>query len=539
MIKLMLQLYRQSWYLVALAMLGGIVSGSSGAALVAMIGQAIERRDATLATALAFGGMCLLHLMSKVASELALLRVSQDMILKLRISLSQKVLSTPLKKLQSYGPARLLAILTDDLSTFASCSQMLPVLFGNAVVLLACLAYLAWISMGIFLVLVVLLVAGGVLFVVAQRKPALQFVRVREQTDVLFRDYRNLLEGTKELQLDPKRARHFVNEVLQPGAARLRNGLIAGGSGYTWIGNLGSLQFFIALGVVVFGIPHWVPSSAPALPMAALMLLYMVEPVSSLLTAMPTLQRASIALNNAQALDGSLDGPHELVSDAGASTFDGNVGGLMLHDVRYVHHDGDRDFSVGPINISIPLGKITYIAGPNGSGKTTLALLLLGLYAAEEGHIELNGAAVTPANLLAYRSQFAAVFADFHLFEQLLSPIDEDAAVRTQRYLERLEIAHKVKVKDGRFSTLALSTGQRKRLALLVAYLEDRPIYLFDEWASDQDPVFKRLFYTELLPDLRSRGKTVIVITHDDQYFDQADQLLYFVDGNLRIKEIS
>ena len=165
---------------------------------------------------------------------------------------------------------------------------------------------------------------------------------------------------------------------------------------------------------------------------------------------------------------------------------------------------------------------------------TTFAMLLLGLYEPEKGHVRLNGAAVDETNLHAYRQQFSAVFADFHLFEQLLTAGDGESQIRANHYLNVLQMQHKVKVENGRFSTINLSTGQRKRLALVSAYLEDRPIYLFDEWAADQDPVFKRVFDTELLPDLKARGKTVIVITHDDAYFSCADRIIKVEDGKIR-----
>ena len=107
--------------------------------------------------------------------------------------------------------------------------------------------------------------------------------------------------------------------------------------------------------------------------------------------------------------------------------------------------------------------------------------------------------------------------------------IPEDA----NKYLQRLEIAHKVSVKDGSFTTTDLSTGQRKRLALVNAWLEERPVLVFDEWAADQDPTFRRIFYTELLPDLKRLGKTIIVISHDDRYFDMADQLVRMESGRV------
>lgn len=193
----------------------------------------------------------------------------------------------------------------------------------------------------------------------------------------------------------------------------------------------------------------------------------------------------------------------------------------------------DCPFTLGPIELSIQAGETVFIVGGNGSGKSTLAMLLLGLYEPEHGSIELNGIPVDFSSLPHYRQHFSAVFADFHLFDEILCG-DQDAVVeQATAYLSRLRIADKVKVESGRFSTTSLSLGQRKRMALVSSYLEDRPIYLFDEWAADQDPVFKRVFYQELLPELKARGKTVFVISHDDAYFDCADRLVRLNHGTL------
>jgi putative ATP-binding cassette transporter len=148
----------------------------------------------------------------------------------------------------------------------------------------------------------------------------------------------------------------------------------------------------------------------------------------------------------------------------------------------------------------------------------------------------LNGVEVDDDNREQYRQHFAAVFADFHLFEHLLGddgPGAEQRTAEATRYVKALGLGHKVSIIDDRFSTVDLSTGQRKRLALVSAYLDDKPFYLFDEWAADQDPTFKRVFYMELLPELKARGKTVIVITHDDAYFQQADRVLKVENGRL------
>lgn len=164
--------------------------------------------------------------------------------------------------------------------------------------------------------------------------------------------------------------------------------------------------------------------------------------------------------------------------------------------------------------------------GGNGSGKSTLAKLITGLYIPQSGELCLEGEAIVDSNREAYRQLFSAVFSDFYLFERLVSAEALTLDAQAQAYLEKLQLEKKVSVKDGQLSTTALSQGQRKRLALLAAYLEDRSIYLFDEWAADQDPIFREIFYTQLLSELKQRGKTVLVISHDDHYFHLADRIL-------------
>jgi putative ATP-binding cassette transporter len=201
----------------------------------------------------------------------------------------------------------------------------------------------------------------------------------------------------------------------------------------------------------------------------------------------------------------------------------------------YYRENDDRPFTLGPIDLRLAPGELVFLVGGNGSGKTTLAKLLTGLYRPEAGEVRVDGAPVTDAGREHYRQLFSVVFSDFHLFESLLGVDGSDAGVvrEVERSLARLQLDRKVRIQDGMLSTTSLSTGQRKRLALLAAYLEDRPIYVFDEWAADQDPVFKEVFYRELLPELKRRGKAVLVISHDDRYFSLADRILRLESGRL------
>src|SRR5580698_1368962 len=144
--------------------------------------------------------------------------------------------------------------------------------------------------------------------------------------------------------------------------------------------------------------------------------------------------------------------------------------------------------------------------------------------------MQIDGRDVTPDVAQAYRNLFSALFSDYHLFHKLygltVPPPEETASL-----LRLLEIDDKVRLEDGRFSTLDLSGGQRKRLALFVCLLEHKPVYVFDEFAADQDPTFRRKFYEELLPRLKGQGATIIAVTHDDQYFDHCDRRVHMVEG--------
>jgi len=192
----------------------------------------------------------------------------------------------------------------------------------------------------------------------------------------------------------------------------------------------------------------------------------------------------------------------------------------------YRRENEEAEFSLGPIDLSIRSGELVFITGGNGSGKTTLAKLLVGLYIPQQGEIRLDGQPITDERRDDYRQLFSVVFSDFYLFENLLGLSDFNIDTRAQDYLVKLELDRSVEIKDRTLSTLDLSQGQRKRLALLTAYLEDRPIYLFDEWAADQDPQFKEIFYFELLGRLKAAGKTAIVISHDDRYYHVADRVI-------------
>jgi putative ATP-binding cassette transporter len=246
---------------------------------------------------------------------------------------------------------------------------------------------------------------------------------------------------------------------------------------------------------------------------------------------LPMLGRAKVALQKVESLGLSLADIAVAEESVAAAVTQPSWKSLELLGVTHAYHREKESstFLLGPINLTIHSGEIIFLIGGNGSGKTTLVKLLTGLYRPEEGAILLDGKVVDEEHYDDYQQNFSVVFSDFYLFEKIPG--------LTSAELEAQHLNHKVKIKDGVLSTIALSQGERKRLALLAAYLENRPFYVFDEWASDQDPLFKGIFYEEILAELKARGKTVLVVSHDDRYFHLADRLVKLDYGEIDLDQ--
>jgi len=357
----------------------------------------------------------------------------------------------------------------------------------------------------------------------------------REAADALYNHFRALTEGIKELKLHGERREAFLSQSMQASAESLRRNNIAGMTVFTLASTWGQLLIFVVIGVLLFAMPLLTGAGSRTLIGYTLVILYMMTPLQVIMNALPTLGRANIALKKVEDLGLALDS----YSSEGEALAPTNAQPawetIELRGVTHTYHreSEDSDFILGPIDLVIRRGELMFLVGGNGSGKTTLAKLLMGLYVPESGEIRVDGQLVTDKTREEYRRLFSAVFADFFLFESLLGLKTPQLDNRAEEYLDRLQLSRKVTIKEGVFSTTDLSQGQRKRLALLTAYLEDRPIYLFDEWAADQDAYFKEIFYLQLLPELKSRGKTAIVISHDDRYYYAGDRLIKLEEGKL------
>jgi putative ATP-binding cassette transporter len=394
---------------------------------------------------------------------------------------------------------------------------------------------MSWLKWQLFLAMLGLIALGISTYQLAVRRAAPYFRRARASENDLQKHYQGLLHGMKELKLHQRRREDFLTKVLSGAAGLFRTEVIFGMRIYSVATSWGQLLVFVIIGISVFGLRGTLAAGDGVLTGFIMALLYLMSPLQVVMNAAPGLARARTAIKNIEDLGLKLT-QAAVAEESGIADSSSRILPVRveLTGVTYTYktEDSADAFTLGPIDLSLEPGELLFITGGNGSGKTTLAKLLVGLYIADQGMIYCNGKLITDQNRDSYRQLFSAVFSDFFLFESLLgfergAQLDDEA----RKYLSRLRLEHKVRVHDGSFSTVDLSQGQRKRLALLICCLEDRPLLFFDEWAADQDPAFKDIFYFSVLPELKAQGKTVVVISHDDRYYRVADRLVHLEAG--------
>lgn len=544
--KLFIFLLRTYRWLVFAVLIISLLSGVVNTALLGLINQQLTTRVTLTANFTGyFVGLVLLTIALDLLAKNLLSSLTGWTSYHLRMNLSRQILATPLVRLETLGTPRLLAILTDDIRSIAHLLASLPALAIGLVTVFGAIVYLGWLSPIALAVLIGLAVPTILLHRLLLRKAHAFSRQGLSERDGIFHLYRALVEGVKELQLHGPRRQAFLQDVLEPTAANVKK---SGMAARRWhhLANTWSQSAYFVFVIAILLLSRWQALSVEVMTGYALIVLYLKGSVMAVLQGIPLWTEANIAIQRIEE-DGFIPFFSGIKSEKGflpsiqpTPPTSAQIT-LTLKDVTYHYQQAldEAGFTLGPLHLTLQAGELVFIRGDNGSGKTTLVKLLTGLYRPDSGHIYWNGAPVCAENLEAYRQNFTTIFAEPFLFEQLLGIEQLDLDQQAQRYLADLQLEHKVRVMDGHLSTLNLSHGQRKRLALLTAYLEDRPIYLFDEWAANQDPAFKELFYRELLPELADRGKLVIAITHDDRYFALADRVLRLEAGRVVEETVS
>jgi len=506
-----------------------LLSGACNAGLIALVNVTLTNPAASLATLVwAFAALGAGKLATNFASQFAVVRYSQRATAEMRRDLIRKILAVPLRQLEELGAPRLLAALTEDIMFITQALMGIPSFAVNLAILLGGAAYLGWLSGRVLLVMSGLMLLGALGYRLLINGGFTFLSRAREEEDKMFGYFRALTEGIKELKLHRRRRGMFLASNIQTASAALEQYNVAAELRFMGAHAWSQLLYCALIGLILFLLPRLQPITTQALTGYVVTTLYLMGPLAGVLGSLSVFSRADVSLRKIEKLGLSLAQRCQEDFPLAAPEKETRFQRLELLGVThsYHHEKDDNHFTLGPIHTVFEPGELVFLVGGNGSGKSTLAKLISGLYPPETGEIRLNGKPIRDQNRDDYRQHFSAVFADFFVFENLLGLEHSNLDGLAQDYLVQLHLDHKVKVRDGALSTTALSQGQRKRLALLTAYLEDRPFYLFDEWASDQDPQFKEIFYTQLLPELKARGKAILVITHDEKHFHLGDRII-------------
>jgi putative ATP-binding cassette transporter len=539
----------------SLAIFVGALGGISSAALMAVVNAKLSGVPPSRWTSLwVFTGLVFVVLLTSYLSRLLMAHLSQWSIFDLRMRLARRVVDVPLRDLEEAGSNRVLAALTQDIEQIARVFLSIPMLFVDIAVVVACLVYLGWLSLTMLLFLVVFLAVAIASCKLPETKAEQMMTRAREDWDTLVGYFRALSDGIKELKLHRARRDAFIAGPLKQTASSYRRLRFQGEHIFALTRGWSQILYFLFVGIVLYGLTYAGGVGTNVLVGYIVTVLFMKTNIDRIQDLLPIYAQGQVSIRKIEKLGLSIQqigssipavGSDQPPAELGASTASAPAGlpqaAFEQLDVRGITHKyyrerEEREFVLGPIDLTIRAGELIFLVGGNGSGKTTLAKLLTGLYTPEGGEIRFNGELVTDENREWYGQHFTVVFSDFFLFDSLLGLQNQtnNLDARARDYLVQLQLDHKVEVKDGVLSTTSLSQGQRKRLALLTAYLENRPIYIFDEWAADQDPMFKEVFYRHLLPELRAEGKTVLVISHDDRYYHVADRVIKLDYGRLQ-----
>lgn len=455
---------------------------------------------------------------------------ANQQVYKFRKHVFNIVLNTSHEKLENTDSGRIYTCINNDMEILGNSMRDVVTVITNIITIIICFIYLTILNFKCFIFAILVFaiaVAFEMIYVKNQEKV---FEKLMLMQHKLYNFLDSLIRGHKELAINQRKQIEYekdinvVNEKYMETRVDAENRMTN-----TFV--IGQTLVYIVIGIVVFVFPilfHEV--NYQVLQSYTMVFLFIINPISYLVDLAPKAFQAKVSYSRIIKLIGEL----EVIVDHEQnriSLTEKNIESIQLRDVTYSYNKDKEgsSFMVGPINCTFAGSQINFIIGGNGSGKSTLAKIITGLYHEQNGEVLING----KPNLPESRGElFSTVFSDYYLFKKIYGIDTNGKEEFIKKYLDKLNMSDKVTIENNELNTIDLSSGQ-KRIALLLCYLEDKDIYLFDEWAADQDVEFRKFFYMELLPEMKKQGKTIIAITHDDRYFDIADNIFYMEMGKI------
>ena len=507
------------------------LSGLAGAGILAIINAAAAKASpgSMNFTSLAmFAVVLAIYILCLRFTFLNTNRIFEEAVHRIRVRIADKIRTNELAVIESVGRNEIYNGVTQETRAIADSAGVLTAAFQAVVMVGFASLYVAFLSLPAFVVTVTMVGAGLAIYMRRDKETKAGLQQATEREIEFVNTVGHSLDGFKEAALSRQRASDLF-AALERISTALRDVRVHTMDVYNLNYIFSQVFFYVLIATIVFLLPRVISEYTEVVAKVTTTILFVIGPLSLVVGSVPALMRANIAAESVYKLEHALDNLAATPGPAVTPRTDFKT--IRLDRVEFAYRgDGDVPFSIGPISVEIPRGEFLFITGGNGSGKSTLLKVLTGLYHPGRGRLMVDGVVAEGAELQAYRELFTAIFSDFHLFDRLYGLLGTNPE-RVRELLAEVQLDSKVDFRDDRFSTLDLSTGQRKRLALVVCLLDDRPIMVFDELAADQDPEFRKYLYETLLPGLKKKGKTVIAVTHDDRYYHVADRVLKMQDG--------
>lgn len=451
----------------------------------------------------------------------------------------RKILQAPLIKLEKLGSARFFTAV-EDLRIFSMLPYTITHTINSVLMLVLCLVYLFTLSIPSALIVIGLVIMIGALYFIVMNMMSKQVENLRKFNDDYYEYVDDVMKGFKKLKLSFFRTENLMNKFLIPN--RNEAGKLDFRINYVFlsINLISQYGLYFVIATILFLLPEWGLLNRSDVIAYVVVILFISGPINNLINLQQMYTRFLVANRRIKFFMKDFeveDSESVLLKPQETNDFTS----IEYKNVcfSYNEEEPDSSFALGPINLEIKKGETVFIVGGNGSGKSTFINTITGLYAPTKGQILLDGEVEDVTEKI--QNLAAAVFTDNHIFSKNYEEYELENNTEYQEYLKLMELEEVVGDDKDSSVRRKFSKGQSKRMSLIFALLEDKPILILDEWAADQDPYFRKFFYEELIPKFKQEGKTIIAVTHDDAYFHQADRLLKFDYGqivkDIRIKE--
>jgi putative ATP-binding cassette transporter len=462
------------------------------------------------------------------------INLATEVIGLVRLRILDKIRHSELLFIEKKGYSNIHMRLTQDFNTIF---HSVPVLFAaveDLITVIVIYIYIAIISFEAFVVIVSFLVASIMCFYAKYFLIKNEMMQSGKKETEFFGMMNDVVKGFKQIKMHVQKNEDLFNDidsVSKESEQYKTRGLITYREHTMKI----MIFHFMMYATLLFVMPIFFDVLRVSILKIFAALLFAQGPLEMVFRSFATIAMTNVAVKNLQDLEESLDqNNHAIIEQEPVIDFQK----ISLQSILFQYKDsqGDITFQSGPIDLTIHKQDVIFIVGGNGSGKSTLLKLLTGLYPSlPPGQIVIDDKPIRSQTLSAYRQLFSIIFTDYYLFKKLygLESVDEHTVVSM---LKKMLLHRKTQFSHNQFTNTNLSTGQRKRLACIEALLEDKPIYVFDEWTADQDPEFRKFLYDTILQDLKNAGKTVIIVTHDDRYFHYADTVITMENGKIKKK---